>query len=112
MVLDSVVKTVATTVNLTVSSGACATVPGVVGQTQAQATNAISGAQLNPVATTTTNCQPGQAGTVVSQNPGSGAPNVAVGSTVTITVCSSPTTTTAPTTTTTTTAPGGTTTTT
>ena len=76
-----------TTVNLVVSSGACASVPGVVGQTQAQATNAISGAQLNPVVTTTTSCQPSLSGTVVSQNPGSGAPNIPVGSDVNVTVC-------------------------
>jgi serine/threonine-protein kinase len=93
-----------TPVNLVVSSGPCAQVPNVVGQTQSQASSSITGAQLTPSAVTTTNCAASQNGTVLTQNPTGGAPGVAQGSTVTITVCNASATTT--TSGSTTTAPG------
>jgi serine/threonine-protein kinase len=82
-----------TPVNLVVSSGPCAQVPSVVGQTQTQASSNITGAQLTPSVTMTTNCATSQNGTVTSQDPGGGTPGIAQGSTVTITVCNASTTT-------------------
>jgi eukaryotic-like serine/threonine-protein kinase len=90
-----------TPVNLVVSSGSCVSVPGVVGQTQAAATSAITGAGLVANATFDTACAGGaQAGNVDSQSPAANA-QVNSGTTVTISVCQSATTTTTTTTTTT-----------
>ena len=100
-----------TPVNLVVSSGSCVSVPGVVGQSQAAATSAITGAGLVANATTDSGCPNGaQAGNVDSQSPAANA-QVNSGTTVNITVCQPVTTTTTSTTTpssttTTTTAPG------
>ncbi len=101
-----------TAVNLVISNGNCASVPGVVGQSQGAATSAISGAGLVANVTFDTGCPNGaQPGNVDSQSPAAGA-QVNSGATVTITVCQSATTTTTSTTTTTpsstttTTAPG------
>jgi serine/threonine-protein kinase len=93
-----------TAITLEVSSGNCqATVPGAVGQTEAQAGNTMAADGFIPSFTvSTTQCVPGAQPTVVSQDeaPGSSA---TYGSTITMEVCE----TTAPTTTTTTTtAPG------
>ncbi len=89
-----------TAVNLVVSSGPCATVPGVVGQTQNAATSAITGAGLVANTTFDTACPGGaQPGNVDSQSPAANA-QVNSGSTVNISVCQ-PTTTTTTTTTTT-----------
>ncbi len=99
-----------TAVNLVVSSGSCVSVPSVVGQSQASASSAITGAGLVANTTFDTGCPNGaQPGNVDSQNP---APNAQVnsGSTVNISVCqSTATTTTSASTTTTTTAPTSTT---
>jgi beta-lactam-binding protein with PASTA domain len=87
-----------TAVNLVVSSGPCATVPGVVGQTQNAATSAITGAGLVANTTFDTACPGGaQPGNVDSQSPAANA-QVNSGSTVNISVCQ-PTTTTTTTTT-------------
>ncbi len=82
-----------TSINLVVSSGPCATVPNVVGQTQSQATSTITGAQLTPATTSSTNCPASQNGTVLSQNPAAAAANVPTGATVTLTVCNASSTT-------------------
>lgn len=88
-----------TPVNLVVSSGNCVSVPGVVGQTQAAATSAITGAGLVANATTDTGCPNGaQAGNVDSQSPAANA-QVNSGTTVNISVCQPVTTTTSSTTT-------------
>ncbi len=90
-----------TPVNLVVSSGSCVSVPGVVGQTQAAATSAITGVGLVANVTFDSGCAGGaQAGNVDSQSP---APNAQVnsGTTVNISVCQSAATTTTSTTTTT-----------
>jgi eukaryotic-like serine/threonine-protein kinase len=81
-------------VNLVISSGSCASVPNVVGQTAASAVSAITGAGLVANQTTDTTCaNNAQSGNVDSQNPGAGA-QVASGTTVTITICQSTSTTT------------------
>ncbi len=91
-----------TPVNLVVSTGNCISVPGVVGQSQAAATSAISGAGLVANTTFDTTCAGGaQPGNVDSQTPGAGA-QVNSGTTVNISVCQSATTTTTTTSTTTT----------
>jgi eukaryotic-like serine/threonine-protein kinase len=83
-----------TPVNLVVSTGNCATVPGVVGQGQAAATAAITSAGLVANATTDSTCPGGAtAGNVDSQSPGANA-QVNSGSTVNISVCQPATTTT------------------
>jgi serine/threonine-protein kinase len=88
-----------TSVNLVVSSGSCASVPGVVGQSQSAATTAITGAGLVPNTTFDSACPNGaQPGNVDSQNPAASA-QVYSGSTVNISVCQSATTTTTTTTT-------------
>jgi serine/threonine-protein kinase len=94
-------------VNLVISDGSCATVPGVVGQTASSAQAAITGAGLTPNTTTDASC-PGNAqpGTVDSQNPAAGT-QLQSGSTVNISVCQPPTTTTTASTTTTSAAAGG-----
>ena len=94
-----------TPVNLVVSSGSCASVPGVVGQSANAAQNAITNAGLVPNTTFDTACANGaQPGTVDSQNPAQGT-QVANGSTVNISVCQGTTTTSASSTTTSTTSP-------
>jgi beta-lactam-binding protein with PASTA domain/tRNA A-37 threonylcarbamoyl transferase component Bud32 len=81
-------------VNLVISSGSCASVPNVVGQTAASAVSAITGAGLVANQTTDTTCaNNAQSGNVDSQNPGAGA-QVGSGTTVTITICQSTSTTT------------------
>jgi serine/threonine-protein kinase len=88
-----------TPVNLVVSSGNCVSVPGVVGQTQAAATSAITGVSLVANATFDTGCAGGaQPGNVDSQSPAANA-QVNSGTTVNISVCQSATTTTTSTTT-------------
>ena len=98
-----------TPVNLVISTGPCSVVvQNVLGQTQQNATSALQGQGLTVTPTTTTSCDPSQAGSVVTQSP-TGGTTVANPSNVTITVCnaapttSTTTTTTAPPTTTTTT---------
>jgi serine/threonine-protein kinase len=87
-----------TPVNLVVSTGNCATVPGVVGQSVGAAQTAISGAGLVANTTYDTTCANGaQPGNVDSQNPAASA-QVASGSSVTISVCQPATTTTTTTT--------------
>ncbi len=87
-----------TSVNLVVSSGSCATVPSVVGQTQNAATSAITGAGLVANTTFDTTCPGGaQPGNVDTQSPAANA-QVNSGSTVNISVCQSATTTTTTTT--------------
>jgi serine/threonine-protein kinase len=75
-------------VNLVISTGACVTVPSVVGDTQAQASSAMTQANLSPVFTTDTACGGGTVGpgTVDSQTPAASA-QVSSGSTVNMTVC-------------------------
>jgi serine/threonine-protein kinase len=89
-----------TPVNLVVSTGSCVSVPGVVGQSQAAATSAISGAGLVANTTFDTGC-PGGAlpGNVDSQSPAANA-QVNSGTTVNMSVCQSATTTTTTSTTT------------
>jgi serine/threonine-protein kinase len=90
-----------TPVNLVLSNGTCVSVPGVVGQSQAAATSAITGAGFVANTTFDTSCPNGaQPGNVDSQNPGANA-QVNSGTTVTISVCQAATTTTSTTTTTT-----------
>jgi eukaryotic-like serine/threonine-protein kinase len=85
-----------TPVNIVVSSGSCASVPGVVGQSANSAQNAITNAGLVPNTTFDTGCANGaQPGTVDSQNPAQGT-QVASNSTVNISVCQATTTTTTP----------------
>ena len=87
-----------TPVNLVVSTGNCATVPGVVGQSVGAAQTAISGAGLVANTTYDTTCANGaQPGNVDSQTPAQGT-QVASGTTVNISVCQSATTTTTTTT--------------
>ena len=86
-------------VNLVISSGSCATVPGVVGQSVSAAQSAISAAGLVANTTYDTTCANGaQPGNVDSQNPAANA-SVSSGTSVTISVCQSATTTTTSTTT-------------
>jgi serine/threonine-protein kinase len=83
-----------TAVNLVVSSGPCATVPSVIGQTQSQAQAAISNAGLTPTTTFDTACANNAApGTVDNQNP-AGNTQVPSGSSVAISVCQAQATTT------------------
>jgi serine/threonine-protein kinase len=90
-----------TPVNLVVSTGSCVPVPGVVGQSQAAATSAITGAGLVANTTFDTGCPGGASpGNVDSQSPGANA-QVNSGTAVNISVCQSATTTTTTTTTTT-----------
>jgi serine/threonine-protein kinase len=91
-----------TPVNLVISSGSCATVPAVVGLTQDAASAAVTGANLQPVFSTDTDCAGGTAvpGNVDSQTPAAQS-QVDPNSTVTMTVCQ-PTSSTS-----TTTTPGG-----
>jgi serine/threonine-protein kinase len=91
-----------TAITLEVSSGNCqATVPSAIGDTEAQAGNAMAADGFVPSYTlSTTQCVPGAPQTVVSQDESPGS-NATYGSTVNMEVC----TTTAPTTTTTTTVP-------
>jgi serine/threonine-protein kinase len=94
-----------TPVNLVVSSGSCASVPGVIGQSANAAQNAITNAGLVPNTTFDTACANGaQPGTVDNQNPAQGT-QVVNGSTVSISVCQGTTTTSASSTTTSTTSP-------
>ena len=87
-----------TSVNLVVSSGSCATVPAVVGQSASAAQSAIGAAGLVANTTYDTTCAGGaQPGNVDSQNPAANG-SVASGSTVNISVCQSATTTTTTTT--------------
>jgi beta-lactam-binding protein with PASTA domain len=77
-------------VNLTVSSGpAAVSVPSVVGDTQAAATIAITGAGLTLGTVTTASSGTVAAGNVISQNPAAGT-SVASGSAVNLTVSSGP----------------------
>ena len=86
-------------VNLVISTGNCATVPGVVGQSVSAAQSAISAAGLVANTTYDTTCANGaQPGNVDSQNPAANA-SVSSGTSVTISVCQSATTTTTSTTT-------------
>ena len=85
-------------VNLVVSSGPCATVPSVIGDTQSQAQSSISAAGLTPNTTFDSTCANNASpGTVDSQNP-AGNTQVNSGSTVTISICQSQSTTTSTTT--------------
>ena len=89
-----------TPVNLVISTGNCVSVPGVVGQSQAAATSAVTGVGLVANTTFDTACPNGaQPGNVDSQSPAADA-QVNSGSTVNISVCQSATTTTTTTTTT------------
>ena len=75
-------------VNFVVSSGvSAATVPNVVGQTQAAASTAITGAGLSVGTVTTASSTTVAAGKVISQNPSGGA-SVAQGSAVNFVVSS------------------------
>jgi serine/threonine-protein kinase len=91
-----------TPITLEVSSGNCqATVPSAIGDTEAQASNAMTADGFVPSFTlSTTQCNIGAPQSVVSQSVAGGL-NATYGSTITMEVCS----TTAPTTTTTTTVP-------
>jgi eukaryotic-like serine/threonine-protein kinase len=97
-----------TAVSVVISTGRCATVPGVVGQGAGAAQQAISAAGLVANTTFDTSCPGGAStNTVDAQNPAAGS-QVPTGSTVTISVCqatppSSSTTTTSSSTTTSTT---------
>ncbi len=93
-----------TAVSVVISTGHCATVPGVVGADSGSAQRAIAAAGLVANTTFDTACAGGaSAGIVDGQNPSPGS-QVQSGSTVTISVCqASPTTTTSTSTTTTTT---------
>ena len=83
-----------TAVSLVVSSGPCATVPGVIGQTQSQAQSAITNAGLTPTTTFDTACANNAApGAVDNQNPAGGT-QVPSGSSVAISVCQAQATTT------------------
>jgi serine/threonine-protein kinase len=92
-----------TPVNIVISTGACATVPSVVNQSQSAAQSALTHAGLVPSTASGGTCATGVPnGNVVSQNPTAGT-QVGPGTTVTIAVCqSAPPPTTAPTTTSTT----------
>jgi beta-lactam-binding protein with PASTA domain len=94
-------------VNLVISTGPCATVPNVIGQTASSAQNQISNAGLTANTTVDTTCaNNAQPGNVDSQTP-SGGSQVDNGSTVNISVCQSNTTTTGSSTTTTSTSTQG-----
>jgi serine/threonine-protein kinase len=83
-----------TAVNLVVSSGPCATVPSVIGQTQSQAQAAITNADLTSATTFDVACANNAApGTVDNQNPAGGT-QVPSGSSVAISVCQAQSTTT------------------
>src|SRR6185437_9526168 len=72
------------TITIIVSTGPKqVTVPDVTGQTEGAATSALQNAGLKVTVLTITS--PGNAGKVISQNPGAGT-SVTVGSTVTINV--------------------------
>ena len=89
-----------TSVNLVISSGSCATVPSVVGQSESAAQSAITGAGLVANTTFDTTCAGGaMPGNVDAQSPAANA-QVTSGSTVNISVCQSTATTTTTTTTT------------
>jgi eukaryotic-like serine/threonine-protein kinase len=78
-----------TAVSVVISTGHCATVPGVVGQDAGSAQAAIAAAGLVANTTFDTSCPGGATTNIVDgQNPGAGA-QVATGSTVTISVCQS-----------------------
>jgi eukaryotic-like serine/threonine-protein kinase len=98
-----------TPVNLVVSSGPCAVVPNVVGDSESVASGAVSSANLVPAFNADPTCSQGSTtpGNVESQTPAA-ASMVNPSSTVTMTVCEPS----GDTTTTTTTSPDGTTTTT
>ncbi len=90
-----------TAVSVVISTGRCATVPGVVGQGASAAQQAISTAGLVANTTFDTACPGGASpGFVDAQNPAANT-QVATGSTVTISVCQPSTTTTSTSTTTT-----------
>jgi len=94
-----------TPVNLVISTGLCASVPNVVGQSASSAVSAITGAGLVANQTTDATCaNNAQSGNVDSQNPAAGT-QVPSNTTVNISVCqpSSTTTTSSSSTTTTTT---------
>jgi eukaryotic-like serine/threonine-protein kinase len=95
-----------TAVSVVISTGRCATVPGVVGADSGSAQRAIAAAGLVANTTFDTACPGGaSAGIVDAQNPQGGS-QVQSGSTVTISVCqANQTTTTSSTTTTTTSTP-------
>jgi beta-lactam-binding protein with PASTA domain/tRNA A-37 threonylcarbamoyl transferase component Bud32 len=99
-----------TPVNLVVSSGSCASVPNVVGDSESQASSAMTADNLVPQFTSDTSCNNGTAGpgTVDGQTPAANA-QVSPNSTVNMTICTPAG---VPTTTTTTGDGGGTTTTT
>jgi eukaryotic-like serine/threonine-protein kinase len=82
-----------TPVNLVISSGSCVSVPSVVGMTQSAANSQIVGDNLLTNFGTTTTCDPSDNGNVVSQTPAANA-QVAINSTVNMTLCSNTTTTT------------------
>ena len=83
--------------NFVVSSGlATTTVPKVVGDTQAAATTAITGAGLIVGTVTMASSSTVASGVVISQSPASGGAAVADGSSVNLTVSSGPPTTTVP----------------
>jgi serine/threonine-protein kinase len=84
-----------TPVNLVISTGDCASVPSVVGQSQNAASSAVTTANLAPVFTQDQGCGGGTVGPgfVDSQSPAPGT-QVATGSTVTMTVCQGSSTTT------------------
>jgi serine/threonine-protein kinase len=87
-----------TAVNLVVSSGPCATVPNVIGQSQSQAQASISNAGLASTTSFDTTCaNNAPPGTVDSQNPTAGN-QLPSGSTVAISVCQNAQTTTTTTT--------------
>jgi len=98
-----------TPVNLTVSSGPCVTVPSATGDTESQASTAMTSLGLVPAFTDDTGCENGAAapGTVDGQDPAANA-QVNPNSTVNMTICSpsGTTTTTDDSGTTTTTGPG------
>jgi beta-lactam-binding protein with PASTA domain len=84
------VVTAGTAVNLVISTGVqLVTVPNVVGMTQANASTAILGVVLVVGSVTQETSLTVPAGTVISQNPASGA-SVAVGSAVNLVVSSGP----------------------
>ncbi|HVB90776.1 MAG TPA: Stk1 family PASTA domain-containing Ser/Thr kinase [Acidimicrobiales bacterium] len=78
-----------TAVNLVISTGACASVPSVVGESQSQASAAITAANLVPAFTQDSNCAGGTVGPgyVDGQTPAANS-QVSSGSTVNMTVCS------------------------
>jgi serine/threonine-protein kinase len=93
-------------ITLEVSSGNCqATAPLVIGDTEAEASTAMTGDGFVPSYTlSATQCAPGAAPTVVTQSVAPGS-NATYGSTISMSVCTTTAPTTTTTTTTTTTAP-------